>query len=452
MDLPTYVSLIAEQSHTGAKTSVGPSEVLSREEPQEHLGSLAEQSCPRHLDSGSPEVGEDVPGDSGTSGNHGDELKTSEDVPLLSLPAACVHPLVSPLFCDPQREDRRRGCPPSSQPMKRSSSLVSDSGIESEPSSVAWPPDAGLQGPPPQDWSGQRAERLRPALRSSLEGLQVESNGSLPSAGIQASLSSISSLPYEEEQQQGRLSKLTKSVSAPQISSPEDTEDDRVPIPPEQRRDPEAPSGGGLGWGSRSEAPEGPSLTEGAATRSRGENGSPPTERVHVGGAAASPSNRGNHPCVQKDSVAEEGKEGGGEGFHQPENEEQSPQPTLDPGPPADHPGLLDPAPPTDPPPADPAGLPAALEAKATRPPHSGLAFVNKKVAEMVNMSVSCAPTSLPFSSVLRDSPSISGMSPPRQATSPITHQPLGSFGIVSSSSSLGQLGLEDPPSLRMLT
>uniref|UniRef100_A0A8C9WH44 Family with sequence similarity 135 member B n=1 Tax=Scleropages formosus TaxID=113540 RepID=A0A8C9WH44_SCLFO len=64
----------------------------------------------------------------------------------------------------------------------------------------------------------------------------------------------------------------------------------------------------------------------------------------------------------------------------------------------------------------------------------SGLAFVNKKVVEVVNMSVSCAPTCLPFSSVLRDSPSISGISA-RQAASPITHQPLGSFGLISSSS-----------------
>lgn len=66
----------------------------------------------------------------------------------------------------------------------------------------------------------------------------------------------------------------------------------------------------------------------------------------------------------------------------------------------------------------------------------SGLSFVNKKVVEVVNLSVSCAPTCLPFSSVLRDSPSISGISA-RQATSPVTHQPLGSFTIISSTSAL---------------
>ena len=75
----------------------------------------------------------------------------------------------------------------------------------------------------------QRVTRLHhPAHRSSLEGLQMESAGGLPaSGGIQASLTSISSLPYEEDQHQRQLSKLTKSESAPQISSPEDTEEDQ---------------------------------------------------------------------------------------------------------------------------------------------------------------------------------------------------------------------------------
>uniref|UniRef100_A0A8C1GSA2 Family with sequence similarity 135 member B n=1 Tax=Cyprinus carpio TaxID=7962 RepID=A0A8C1GSA2_CYPCA len=74
-------------------------------------------------------------------------------------------------------------------------------------------------------------------------------------------------------------------------------------------------------------------------------------------------------------------------------------------------------------------------EPQASKVPSTGLAFVNKKVVEVVNLSVSCAPTCLPFSSMLRDSPSVSGIST-RQATSPITHQPLGSFGIISSNSS----------------
>ncbi|KAG7245235.1 hypothetical protein INR49_023807, partial [Caranx melampygus] len=92
---------------------------------------------------------------------------------------------------------------------------------------------------------------------------------------------------------------------------------------------------------------------------------------------------------------------------------------------------------------------PLDCQTKSSKIPNSGLAFVNKKMVEVVNMSVSCAPTCLPFSSVLRDSPSISGMST-RQATSPITHQPLGSFGIISSSS-LNPLNMDDETNERML-
>uniref|UniRef100_A0A8C4ZX21 DUF676 domain-containing protein n=1 Tax=Gadus morhua TaxID=8049 RepID=A0A8C4ZX21_GADMO len=79
---------------------------------------------------------------------------------------------------------------------------------------------------------------------------------------------------------------------------------------------------------------------------------------------------------------------------------------------------------------------PLECPTKPSKIPNAGLAFMNKKMVEVVNMSTSCAPTCLPFSSVLRDSPSVGGLSA-RQAASPITHQPLGSFGIISSSSSL---------------
>ncbi|XP_069778347.1 protein FAM135B [Narcine bancroftii] len=101
--------------------------------------------------------------------------------------------------------------------MKRSLSIISDSGIESEPSSVAW-----LEMRKPQDVSNDRdlmhqIVRAQAIHRNSLEGGQTESGTSLPS-GIQASLTSISSLPYEDEEEV-ELSKLTKSVSAPHISS-----------------------------------------------------------------------------------------------------------------------------------------------------------------------------------------------------------------------------------------
>ncbi|KAF3833552.1 hypothetical protein F7725_024756 [Dissostichus mawsoni] len=152
----------------------------------------------------------------------------SEDVPPGSVQTSYTHPVIPTFPGDLRKEMIHRGGLVGSKIMKRSSSVISDSGIESEPSSVAWPLEAVLRGRPPLDFSSER-EIPRQIVcrhrvhRSSLEGLQMESNGS---GGIQASLTSISSLPYEDDQRQ--LSKLTKSVSAPQISSPEDTEEDRI--------------------------------------------------------------------------------------------------------------------------------------------------------------------------------------------------------------------------------
>ncbi|XP_074842722.1 protein FAM135B isoform X2 [Carettochelys insculpta] len=111
--------------------------------------------------------------------------------------------------------------------IKRSSSIISDSGIESEPSSVAWS-DArsrALELPSDREML-QQLVRRHTIHRNSLEGGHTESNTSLPS-GIQASLTSISSLPFEEEEREVELTKLTKSVSAPQISSPEEPTDHR---------------------------------------------------------------------------------------------------------------------------------------------------------------------------------------------------------------------------------
>ncbi|XP_069815913.1 protein FAM135B [Dendropsophus ebraccatus] len=111
--------------------------------------------------------------------------------------------------------------------IKRSSSVISDSGIESEPSSVAWCDIRTRK----MDLSGDKQlihhlSRKQGMHRNSLEG-KTESNTSLPS-GIQASLSSINSLPFEEEEREIELSKLTKSVSAPQISSPDESVDDTL--------------------------------------------------------------------------------------------------------------------------------------------------------------------------------------------------------------------------------
>ncbi|OBS81418.1 hypothetical protein A6R68_20380, partial [Neotoma lepida] len=107
--------------------------------------------------------------------------------------------------------------------IKRSASIISDSGIESEPSSVAWSEARSRALDLPSDREVlHQVVRRHAHHRNSLEGGHTESNTSLPS-GIQASLSSINSLPFEDEERELALTMLTKSVSAPQISSPEDT-------------------------------------------------------------------------------------------------------------------------------------------------------------------------------------------------------------------------------------
>ncbi|KAM8966780.1 protein FAM135B [Pelodytes ibericus] len=110
--------------------------------------------------------------------------------------------------------------------IKRSSSVISDSGIESEPSSVAWCDirNRTLELASDKDILRQLS-RTQGMHSNSLEGVNTESNTSLPS-GIQASLTSINSLPFEDEEQEMELSKLTKSVSAPQISSPDESMED----------------------------------------------------------------------------------------------------------------------------------------------------------------------------------------------------------------------------------
>ena len=112
----------------------------------------------------------------------------SEDVPLTSLPTPYAQPVIPPFPGDFRKEMTHRGGLAGSKIMKRSSSVISDSGIESEPSSVAWPLEAALRGRPPLDFSSEREIPQQivcrhPVHRSSLEGLQMESNGSLPSGG-----------------------------------------------------------------------------------------------------------------------------------------------------------------------------------------------------------------------------------------------------------------------------
>lgn len=477
-----------------------------------------------------------------------------EDVPLNSLLTAYAHPVVPSFPGDVRKDITHRGGLVGSKIMKRSSSVISDSGIESEPSSVAWPLEAALRGRPPLDFSSEREIPRQivcrhPVHRSSFEGLQMESNGSIPSGGIQASLTSISSLPYEEDQQQRQLSKLTKSFSAPQISSPEDTEEDHVLLSHyadtkslvqhqdvscnincsslNSNLDSERSESSLLDTSSVTnlglilkesinseksnpsqylsetyraksvlsgvsevlllqESVESTHVKESTVTGSQGENMNHQThisgvsalvEDVHLVESEAVPCSCGNKPCVHKSAADQERISSGDEcqSLHQTKllgvDEQEVADLSRTPPEPSgvQHSSNFSDGTTTTQRPSDLAGLtandftsPADLngssfsekelldgQTKPSKIPNSGLAFMNKKMVEVVNLSVSCAPTCLPFSSVLRDSPSISGMSV-RQATSPITHQPLGSFGIVSSSS-LNPLNMDDETNERML-
>ncbi|NXE53660.1 F135B protein, partial [Casuarius casuarius] len=138
------------------------------------------------------------------------------------LKAVPTHSFEMKLFTKEQRAEECEEFTLMSGVIKRSSSIISDSGIESEPSSVAWSDARSRALELPSDREILHHLVRRHAIhRNSLEGGHTESNTSLPS-GIQASLTSISSLPFEEEEREVELTKLTKSVSAPQISSPEE--------------------------------------------------------------------------------------------------------------------------------------------------------------------------------------------------------------------------------------
>uniref|UniRef100_A0AAZ3RTA7 DUF676 domain-containing protein n=1 Tax=Oncorhynchus tshawytscha TaxID=74940 RepID=A0AAZ3RTA7_ONCTS len=377
----------------------------------------------------------------------------SKDVPLSSLTTNAQaplkdHPLTPPLPTDLRREMANRGVGVGgSKILNRSPSVISDSGIESEPSSMAWPLDVYRTGggrPLEESLVLQRLARRNPAHRSSLEGLQTESGnsrGSLPSggggnAGIQASLTSISSLPYEDdEEQRNQLSKLTKSVSAPQISSPEDTEEDQGGAEEEVDTESEGTSG-------YHDQEEGYTTISTAATNVT--TGDVIRHLESLSGV--------NHSSLEDIQEGELAHQESGCDLKETlrSNESALPEALSDT---QDMKAVL-------------SGISRVPETKLAKIPSSsgsgaglgsssgsnsgsGLSFMNRKMVEVVNMSVSCAPTCLPFSSVVRDSPSISGIST-RQATSPITHQPLGSFGIISSSSS-NALGPDDETNERML-
>ncbi|NXE64892.1 F135B protein, partial [Calcarius ornatus] len=425
--------------------------------------------------------------------------------------------------------------------IKRSSSIISDSGIESEPSSVAWSDARSRALELPSDREILHHLVRRHAIhRNSLEGGHTESNTSLPS-GIQASLTSISSLPFEEEEREVELTKLTKSVSAPQISSPEE--------PPEEvdiSKHSEATSGdsdhnlrscmetedkGGKIIMDFSECQmttesgqiehrrhpnpllkHSSSNTELQGNEEKGfpetccnlENTRPPScpKQLQVN-VSECLSLESNGECSLKtpracnyldknidkvDTCIEDPKDklkpdslkvqqgssnsriSGEEGFSQSMKvvpdfcyPVTAPSDTstefgslrgecgssLADGSPAlcaemqglqeielnDSPASADPAPGAHQAerPQEPNSQENKLVANGTGFPLAateGVALESRKAADVVNMSISCTATCLPFSSVLKETPAMAGSSA-KQAAFPITRQPLGSFGVV---------------------
>nr|KAF6326291.1 family with sequence similarity 135 member B [Pipistrellus kuhlii] len=403
--------------------------------------------------------------------------------------------------------------------IKRSSSLISDSGIESEPSSVAWSEARGraLEVPGDREASLPLLRRQGPH-RSSLEGGHTESSLSLPS-GIQASLTSINSLPFEEEEQRelALLTKLTKSASAPQISSPEEAAEDAGTEQPGSgpadtpgqlvssieapgRGRPPSDGGSGIqdtgGGPSPVEAAPGadqqgagyldiPQAQEAHADppgprRLDGRTESPPgagTKGVHLelprGSARARPRDRAS-PGVQMEApkrVPADAGVGSGAWSHGgradvaslPDHE----VPALS-GPPAvDAAGLGSAGQRRGSPrsvkeaafgrgahtlewghqagAACPAAVTHSIPSQVLGPqeprastsamgpplaPAEAFSPEGLKAVEVVNLSVSCTATCLPFSSVPKETPARAGFSS-RQNPLPITHQPLGSFEAV---------------------
>ncbi|XP_058524432.1 protein FAM135B [Ochotona princeps] len=425
---------------------------------------------------------------------------------------------------DPQPEERE-ALSVLARIIKRSSSIISDSGIESEPSSVAWSEARSRALELPSDRGVLHQLVRRHALhRNSLEDGPTESNTSLPS-GIQASLTSISSLPFEDEERELALTKLTKSVSAPQISSPEETADGTDARQP------------GASFAEALNSPEHGSQTRGSSGMQGSGEGYPLVEIVldadsqQGPGYMDIPNGKGSHLDLQrhchldsrienvagvetkglnlktphsttlensrarsfqrapvetpkgtpKDLTVGKGAfpnsciaEAGGICHHKvPECSRGSGAEALSRSPAVGYsssPCIVDDK-------ALSKGALAFQEAEheagtvcptATHAAHSqvlrsqepkggssvaqlahGESFTleNLKAVEVVNLSVSCTATCLPFSSVPKETPARAGFSS-KQTAFPITHQPLGSFGVVSTHSSK----LEEEVSERMFS
>ncbi|XP_066435011.1 protein FAM135B [Eleutherodactylus coqui] len=358
--------------------------------------------------------------------------------------------------------------------IKRSSSVISDSGIESEPSSVAWCDIRTRK----MDLSCDKQllhhlSKKHEMHSNSFEAGKTESNTSLPS-GIQASLSSINSLPFEEEEHEVELSKLTKSVSAPQISSPEESIDDSLSKNVVNEDDQEEVSAKSynvertdvIGSSGTLTTTVESSLVEievqGLISNSNSSLENLYLEADKLGfneddlygpSILCNPNIQENEcfsECLSKvpgvlnstsfaiasilegdtvhndTSIMSPFKENMDEFpfLHEIElTEDSSSDQLFDSG--SDH-ELCE---------ADQKNKANRSACTSVSESNSGgstvIAMDGRRGVEMVNLSVSCTATCLPFSSIQKDSPVIPGFSA-KQVLFPITRQPLGSFGVIS--------------------
>ncbi|XP_072007243.1 protein FAM135B isoform X2 [Engystomops pustulosus] len=369
--------------------------------------------------------------------------------------------------------DKHDDFPLTSGVIKRSSSVISDSGIESEPSSVAWCDTQTRKMDLTSDKQLHCISRKHGMHRNSLEGGKTESNTSLPS-GIQASLSSINSLPFEEEDHEVELSKLTKSVSAPQISSPEESKDDPLPKNLVEEDDQEDDLSTTNYYTERTgrvescrplHSPEDSSLVEvevqGLVSNSNSslenlfsEHDNPGLEDDLYGPPllcnSRIPENECFSECLNKlpriinSTNFSTGTLVDGDIAHNDTSTMSPFQDTMDEFPflheieltedsnsdqlfdsGSDH-ELCD---------IDQKNKFNRSACPSVSESNSGgstvIAMDGRRGVEMVNLSVSCTATCLPFSSIQKDSPVIPGFSA-KQVSFPITRQPLGSFGVIS--------------------
>ncbi|XP_069456895.1 protein FAM135B [Ovis canadensis] len=457
-------------------------------------------------------------------------LKVTPSEPCEPLNSSLRDPLdIKGLPKDPQAEEKEEVCVLSGV-IKRSASIISDSGIESEPSSVAWSEARSrtLELPSDRDFLHQLVRR-HALHRNSLEGGHTESNTSLPS-GIQASLTSISSLPFEEEERELALTKLTKSVSAPQISSPEESAEDadstrhrggpaETSAVPTESTNPSGrclrPSDGpaiqeagvdhalvkevsaadnlqGPGYIDIPKGqedwfdPQGPCCLDGRTDNPPGVETKGLGLKIPRLLGLASPGHRALPRELMETPKGVPGDSDAGTGaplnsgmldiesFTHPKVPEVSCAPSIDvdsAGEQSSSLGVMEDMAPSrgaDTFPEDDreAGMGSAVTQSIPSPvtgnqePRPGTSIMlshvtsaetfsldSLKAVEVVNLSVSCTATCLPFSSVPKETPARAGFSS-KQTPFPITHQPLGSFGVVPNHSSK----LEEEVSERMFS